>query len=141
MSDAGINPDTRPYQPVVLPREAISNIAVQTELTRPLSPQTIRMGSSEGKGNSTRLEEMPEANLRGEIIGNPLSQRQVEILFLAGKGLSNERIANELGVSKHTVKNIISETLSKMGVVTAIDAISKGIELGVFPPGRIRGGI
>lgn len=123
----GISPDGRPSQPQASPQEAIRAIAAQTELTRPLPPQTVRMGSSQ---SGPRLGEA--MNLRGEVLGKPLSPRQAEILRLAGHGLTDQQIADKLGVGRQNIKNQASETIKKLGVFTTIDAIDRGIEMGIL---------
>jgi DNA-binding NarL/FixJ family response regulator len=56
-----------------------------------------------------------------------LSQREVEILRLASKGMSNKDIANELFLSVRTVKAHLTNIFNKMGVGCRTDAIVKGL--------------
>lgn len=51
-----------------------------------------------------------------------LTQRELEILELVTKGWSNEEIAKQLFISKHTVKMHISIILQKMGVRNRCEA-------------------
>lgn len=61
---------------------------------------------------------------------DPLTEREVEVLrFMAG-GYSNREIADALGVAEGTVKNHISNILSKMGVRDRTRAVLKGLEVG-----------
>lgn len=61
---------------------------------------------------------------------DPLTEREVEVLrFMAG-GYSNREIAEALGVAEGTVKNHISNILSKMGVRDRTRAVLKGLEVG-----------
>ncbi|MFC1593031.1 response regulator transcription factor, partial [Candidatus Omnitrophota bacterium] len=59
-----------------------------------------------------------------------LSQREVEILRLAAKGMSNKDIANALFLSVRTVKAHLSNIFNKMGVGCRTDAIIKGLREG-----------
>ena len=49
---------------------------------------------------------------------DPLTERETEILRLMAGGYSNKEIANSLGVAEGTIKNHVSNILSKMAYVT-----------------------
>jgi DNA-binding NarL/FixJ family response regulator len=51
-----------------------------------------------------------------------LSTREAEILLLLGRSLSNKEIADELDISLKTVRNHVSNILSKLGVATRQEA-------------------
>jgi NarL family two-component system response regulator LiaR len=59
-----------------------------------------------------------------------LSQREVEILRLASRGMSNKDIANVLFLSVRTVKAHLTNIFNKMGVGCRTDAIVKGLKEG-----------
>jgi len=59
-----------------------------------------------------------------------LSQREVEILRLASRGMSNKDIANALFLSVRTVKAHLTNIFNKMGVGCRTDAIVKGLREG-----------
>ncbi len=61
---------------------------------------------------------------------DPLTERETEILRLMDGGYSNKEIANSLGVAEGTVKNHVSNILSKMGVRDRTRAVLKAFELG-----------
>jgi DNA-binding NarL/FixJ family response regulator len=61
---------------------------------------------------------------------DPLTDRETEILRLMAGGYSNKEIANSLGVAEGTVKNHVSNILSKMGVRDRTRAVLKALELG-----------
>lgn len=61
---------------------------------------------------------------------DPLTERKVEVLRLVAGGYSNREIADALGVAEGTVKNHISNILSKMGVRDRTRAVLKGLEVG-----------
>jgi len=60
---------------------------------------------------------------------DPLTTREVEILRLMASGFSNKEIANSLEVAEGTVKNHVSNILSKMGVRDRTRAVLKAFEL------------
>jgi len=59
-----------------------------------------------------------------------LTQREVEILRLAAKGMSNKDIANALFLSVRTVKAHLTNIFNKMGCGCRTDAIVKGLREG-----------
>ena len=60
---------------------------------------------------------------------DPLTERETEILRLMAGGYSNKEIANSLGVAEGTVKNHVSNILSKLGVRDRTRAVLKAFEL------------
>jgi len=67
-----------------------------------------------------------------EMIADPLSPREVEILRVVATGASNKEIADQLFISEGTVKNHLSSILSKLGVRDRMQAILKAKELGII---------
>ena len=60
---------------------------------------------------------------------DPLTERETEILRLMAGGYSNKEIANSLSVAEGTVKNHVSNILSKLGVRDRTRAVLKAFEL------------
>ncbi len=59
--------------------------------------------------------------------GGVLSGRELEILLLAARGLSNHQIAKSLGVAEGTIKRHLSNTYEKMGVRSRGEAARKAL--------------
>lgn len=53
---------------------------------------------------------------------DPLSERERQVLRLAGQGRSSAEIATALGLSQGTVRNYLSECISKLGVSNRVEA-------------------
>lgn len=53
---------------------------------------------------------------------DPLSERERQVLRLAGEGLSSSRIAARLHLSEGTVRNYLSEAIGKLGASNRIEA-------------------
>ena len=72
-------------------------------------------------------------NVRNEFVSldrpDPLTERETEILRLMAGGFSNKEIANSLGVAEGTIKNHVSNILSKLGVRDRTRAVLKAFEL------------
>ena len=61
-----------------------------------------------------------------------LSRRELEVLELLAGGESNIGIGAELGISAGTVKRHISNLYAKLGVGSRIDALRRGVALGLI---------
>jgi len=53
---------------------------------------------------------------------DPLNERERQILWRAGEGASSAGIADELHLSEGTVRNYLSEAISKLGAANRIEA-------------------
>ena len=61
-----------------------------------------------------------------------LSKREREVLGLIAKGLSNQRIAEQLFISEHTVHRHIANVLAKLDVSSRSAAVARAIKQGVL---------
>jgi LuxR family maltose regulon positive regulatory protein len=71
--------------------------------------------------------------LANSMLIEPLTKRELEVLSLLRKRMSNKEIAHELSLSPLTVKRYTSDIYGKLGVTRRWDAVSKAEELGFFP--------
>jgi two-component system response regulator DesR len=53
---------------------------------------------------------------------DPLTDRERQVLRLAGDGVTSGDIASKLGLSEGTVRNYLSEAISKLGAANRVDA-------------------
>lgn len=60
----------------------------------------------------------------------PLTERELDILRLLAKGWTNARMAEELRISKRTVKFHVENLLGKLGVGNRTEAVVEGIRRG-----------
>ena len=61
-----------------------------------------------------------------------LSRRELEVLRLMAQGWDTQRIATEMGISRHTVRNHIRNLRQRLNASTKLDAVVKGLRLGIL---------
>lgn len=61
-----------------------------------------------------------------------LSARELEVLNLLARSLSNREIATELYISENTVKNHVSNVLSKLEARTRVEAVTSALSAGLI---------
>ena len=86
-----------------------------------------------GNGASTLSEaprvKAPTGNAR------TLTSRELEVLRLVSLGWKTPQIADELGLSYHTVRNHIRHCRGKLGATTKLDAVLTAMRRGILPVG------
>jgi two-component system nitrate/nitrite response regulator NarL len=60
--------------------------------------------------------------------GDVLSKRELEVLVLAARGMSNRKIASHLGLSEGTVKRHMANIYPKMGVSSRGEAVRRALD-------------
>lgn len=70
--------------------------------------------------------------IRPEVLPEPLSEREVDILRLIVSGSNNKEIAETLFITEGTVKNHVTHILGKMSVRDRTQAALKARELGLI---------
>ena len=100
--------------------DAVKVVADGGSLVAPMVTQRLLSGLERMQNDFTSLDRP-----------DPLTERETEILRLMAGGYSNKEIANSLGVAEGTVKNHVSNILSKLGVRDRTRAVLKAFELGI----------
>ena len=100
--------------------DAVKTVAAGGSLVAPVVTQRLLSGLERMHNDFVSLDRP-----------DPLTERETEILRLMAGGYSNKEIANSLGVAEGTVKNHVSNILSKLGVRDRTRAVLKAFELGI----------
>ena len=91
----------------------VREVLVPAEAPVPFAPNTTRQQSQQ------------------QALG--ITARELEILTLIARGLSNREIATQLFVSENTVKTHCSRAFDKLGAARRTQAVQRGKELGLLP--------
>src|SRR4030042_2779860 len=75
---------------------------------------------------------LPRQEVTTGIQSDQLSDREMEVLKLAAKGMTNMEIANELSLSVRTVQGHLSNIFSKMQVGSRTEAVIQALGKGWF---------
>jgi DNA-binding NarL/FixJ family response regulator len=82
------------------------------------------------------IERFADARPRQDATGlDELTARELEVLRLIARGLSNAEIAEELVVSEHTTKSHVASILQKLHLRNRVHAVVFAYEAGVVRPG------
>jgi DNA-binding NarL/FixJ family response regulator len=96
---------------------------VRTELL-----EAIRSVHAGGKRIPTEIA----ADLAEHAADDALSSREIEVLRLIGEGNANKQIADKLSIGETTVKNHISNILSKLGANDRAHAVTIALQRGII---------
>jgi LuxR family maltose regulon positive regulatory protein len=88
-----------------------------------LSQFETELHSSEVREKDSRMGDLVE----------PLSQRELEVLHLIALGRTNQEIAQQLIVSKGTVKAHTANIYRKLDVANRTEAVARARQIGILP--------
>ena len=78
---------------------------------------------------------MAQVGGRGEFSPvEPLTDREMEVLKLAGKGYTNKAIGVQLGISDRTVQGHLARVFDKLQATSRTEAVMRAVSLGWLPP-------
>lgn len=69
------------------------------------------------------LKSIPAPSNSLKITSAPLTVRESEVIQRAARGKTNKRIAVDLGLSEHTVKNYLCRAFEKLGVSSRVELL------------------
>jgi DNA-binding NarL/FixJ family response regulator len=60
----------------------------------------------------------------------PLTPREIDVLRLVAKGLTNREVGRELGISHRTVQGHLASTYGKLGASSRTEAVTEALKRG-----------
>lgn len=93
-----------------------------------VSGYLLKDGPAEGLANAVRRVHAgtrvidPELAREAWSEPDPLSDRERRVLRLAGEGMPTAKIAVDLGISAGTVRNYLSDAITKLGAANRVEA-------------------
>jgi len=115
--------EPRPHRPAVAPARAADELRRQATEGRLDAEAVAAVLAAAGYRPEPRRRELPAG----------LSEREVEVLRLAVRGLTSRQIAGALVVSKRTVDHHIQHIYDKTGVSTRAGATLFALRHGLIP--------
>jgi DNA-binding NarL/FixJ family response regulator len=115
---------------VVAEGEALLAPSVTRRLIAEFTDRPGRLGRSESGGRR------PQADSKLDL--SVLTDREREVMALAGAGLSNEEIAERLVVSPATARTHVSRAMVKLGARDRAQLVVFAYESGLVSPGHLR---
>jgi NarL family two-component system response regulator LiaR len=110
-------------------------------LLKNAQPQELARAVRAAHAGEALLDPVVAARLVEEIAREPageaperLTRREREVLELIARGLSNKRIARELGIAEKTVKTHVGHVLAKLGVTDRTQAALHAVRAGLAGP-------
>lgn len=122
---------------------AAGDALLAPEVTRAVIERAMTAAPPGGGGGSGAEAGAPGGAAGGDPAGGAdgadavrslLTEREVEVLRLVARGLSNDEIAAELYLGRATVKTHVSNVLTKLGLRDRVQAVVFAYEHGVARP-------
>jgi NarL family two-component system response regulator LiaR len=101
-------------------------------ITRRREPIVVRevLAATSDRDTETAAPFAPNA-AQQQSLG--ITDRELEVLNLVARGLTNREIATQLFISENTVKTHCSRAFDKLGAARRTQAVLRGKEIGLLP--------
>jgi DNA-binding NarL/FixJ family response regulator len=106
------------------------------------SPEVIVQGIRDVYAGKSGFDDAMAHKVMNYIAGKPgptvhfdaLTEREMEVLSLAGQGYTNKAIGEQLDISGRTVQGHLARIFKKLGVNGRTEAVMKAVALGLIVP-------
>ncbi|GIG36574.1 response regulator [Cellulomonas pakistanensis] len=111
--------------------DAVRAVAAGDALLSPEVTRAVIARAVVGGGSASGGSAVPAARAAGDPSATGLTERELEVLRLVARGLSNDEIAAELVLGRATVKTHVSNVLTKLGLRDRVQAVVYAFENGL----------
>ena len=96
--------------------------------------KVVRLSVHDGVRQDEGLSAVAEASASNPTGKQPesLSAREAEVLRLVARGFTNKVVADELGISDHTVQGHLAHVFNKLHARNRTDAVMIGVRMGIL---------
>lgn len=126
--------------------QAVLNSGAHGYVLKTASPEEIVAAVQDVYQGKTVLDSLLERRFNGRLpqaelggLSEPLTDRELEILGLAGRGLTNKAIGAQLFISDRTVQNHLAHIFQKLQAASRTEAVMRAVSLGLLPPDLAQG--
>ena len=92
----------------------------------------IKGGSALDPAITTKVLGLLTSSRQGDEFSAELSDRELEVLQLTARGLTNKEIGNMLHISNRTVQGHLRKIFTKLDVNSRTEAVTKAMALGIL---------
>jgi DNA-binding NarL/FixJ family response regulator len=105
----------------------------ESPLDQELAMRLLKRLSNETRRHTEQVLEFNDKPRKEELLSNPLTSREIEVLQRLALGRTNREIAQDLRVSLSTVKGHVHQIITKLGASDRTQAAVRAFELGLLP--------
>jgi NarL family two-component system response regulator LiaR len=105
------------------------------------SPLDIIQAVRDVNAGKSALDPEITQKVMAQILGHretlpvePLTDRELEVLTLVGRGFTNKAIGVQLGISDRTVQGHLARIFTKLNASSRTEAVMRAVSLGWLPP-------
>lgn len=119
--------------------QAVLQAGANGYVLKTAAPAEIIQAVQDVQQGKTVLDAIIAQRLVSRLVKPPalteaLTERELEILALAGRGLTNKAIGAQLHISDRTVQNHLAHIFAKLQAASRTEAVMRAVSAGLLPP-------
>jgi len=110
----------------------ISCVTIDVDTTKPETPGTDPEDSNTPRSRQDSESTTADIESANRCLPSPLTRRELEVLSMMARGLTNNNISKQLFISPHTVKSHVIHIFNKLGVNHRTQAVVWAVQNGLL---------